>query len=319
MYYDGDTRIFSYDASYRLLPIVTLKPGLVYSGNGTATSPRIISTSGTSDITVYNYNYTGGEQVFVAPSAGTYQLEVWGAEGGDNLSGTGGKGGYAKGNVTLSAGDKLYINVGGKGSTPSVSGGYTGVVSGGYNGGGAGYDKDQEGVGGGGATHIATKSGVLSSLSSYTSNIKLVAGGGGGGSTNSAGYGGAGGGTTGGSGYDAYNNMGTTGYVGTGATASAGGYSYVSEQTGDQDYTRGSFGQGGPGYTRYGGNGGGGGYYGGGGSIRGHGGGGGGSGYIGGVTSGTTTAGSASMPNPLGSGNITGKSGNGYARITKIS
>jgi hypothetical protein len=46
--------------------------------------------------------------------------------------------------------------------------------------------------------------------------------------------------------------------------------------------------------------------------------GGGGSSYIGGVTNGQTITGNESMPNPRGTGNITGNSGNGYARITVI-
>jgi len=65
------------------------------------------------------------------------------------------------------------------------------------------------------------------------------------------------------------------------------------------------------------GGGGGGGYYGGGGGGGYCGGGGGGSSYTGGVTSGQTIAGNASMPNPSG-GNMIGRLGNGFARITYL-
>ena len=69
--------------------------------------------------------------------------------------------------------------------------------------------------GGGGATHIATQSGVLSSLSSTTNSILVVAGGGGGtydGSSSPSAYGHGGGyvGQTG--------NARSTGYVSYGGT-----------------------------------------------------------------------------------------------------
>ena len=140
---------------------------------------------------VKNYSYTGGVQQVTLP-AGRYKLEVWGAQGGDDGS-IGGLGGYAVGNLTLSSTDTLYIVVGGEG------GNYNNPT-GGYNGGGAGgtYHEYRYGAGGGGATHIALRSGLLSSLSSYRSDILLVAGGGGGADGNGAG-GGTGGGTSGGS------------------------------------------------------------------------------------------------------------------------
>lgn len=96
--------------------------------------------------------------MFVAPSAGTYQLEVWGAEGGSAWYSTispysfdGGKGGYAKGNVTLSQGDKLFINVGGRGgSTSGTANSVQNLGGSGYNGGGAGWHAP----GGGGSSYI---------------------------------------------------------------------------------------------------------------------------------------------------------------------
>ena len=120
---------------------------------------------------IYNFDYTGTEEIFTAPVTGTYKLEVWGAQGQSNLLTTpvttGGYGGYASGLVTLKADDTIYINVGQKGRSYIKS----------YNGGGFGQ------LSGGGATHIATKSGLLSSLENNKSNILIVAGGGGGNDT----------------------------------------------------------------------------------------------------------------------------------------
>ena len=68
----------------------------------------------------YDFAYTGSIQTFTAPKTGIYQLETWGAQGGDaedtenNLVARGGYGAYAKGEVFLTQGETLYINVGGQ-------------------------------------------------------------------------------------------------------------------------------------------------------------------------------------------------------------
>ena len=68
----------------------------------------------------YNFAYTGSIQTFTAPKTGIYQLETWGAQGGNaedsenNLVARGGYGAYAKGEVLLVQGEKLYIGVGGQ-------------------------------------------------------------------------------------------------------------------------------------------------------------------------------------------------------------
>ena len=123
---------------------------------------------------VWNFAYTGGVQSWTTPCNGTYKLEVWGAQGGDNYcwsysgvlqgTGTGGKGGYASGNKSLNKGDMLYTLIGGKGSNATWGG------------------SDNKKAGGGGATHIATTNrGLLSNYNSYRSDLLIVAGGGGGG------------------------------------------------------------------------------------------------------------------------------------------
>lgn len=215
-----------------------------------------------------SFGATNNEQIFTAPVKGYYQLETWGAQGGYH----GGYGAYSTGVVLLEEGQKLYINVGG--SIPSQ-------YVGGYNGGGnAWYGSSQQGYAGGGATHIATVSGLLKNLSNNRNAVLIVAAGGGGQHTASSYRGSHGGGYLGVNGYDTYRDtVGFNGYSGSGASLTAGGYAIQ----GGSNCGRGAFGQGGS-YCNmgFGGYGGGGGWYGGGGSNRGsHGGGGGGSSYIG--------------------------------------
>lgn len=245
---------------------------------------RVSSGSGAG--TVVWQSGTPGQHNFNA-SAGSYTLEVWGAQGGTGAGGgtAGGRGGYAKGDITLSAGETMRIFVGGHPTNRD----------GGFNGGGRTYSS-QAGAGGG-ATDVRIGGTAFSS--------RVIVAGGGGGSQYRAG--GHGGGATGGNGVNGY------GSPGLGGTQTAGGGGPNS----------GSLGQGGNsvvGGDGYGGGAGGGGYYGGGGGSSDHSivddsGGGGGSGYIGGVQNGQNIAGNASMPNPSG-GTMTGRAGHGYARIT---
>lgn len=132
---------------------------------------------------VANFNYTGAVQSFTIPLYGTSKLECWGAQGGPtsiSASYTGGLGGYSYGNSFFSQDKNLYIYVGGAGvgATDMYQ-----SLAGGYNGGGnvTGDNTVNHYTGsGGGATHIASASGLLSTLSSNTSAVLIVAGGGGG-------------------------------------------------------------------------------------------------------------------------------------------
>lgn len=83
--------------------------------------------------TVFNYSYTGTVQEVTLPP-GRYKLQCWGAQGGNSgsYSGTGSKGGYSEGEITLTEVTTLYIFVGGKGGNGSS----TSLVNGGWNGGG---------------------------------------------------------------------------------------------------------------------------------------------------------------------------------------
>ena len=234
---------------------------------------------------VSSTTYTNsGEQVYTIPSTGIYKLEVWGAQGGQYSTTTPGYGSYSVGYANLTKGTILYIVNGGSGITAAASATFT---AGGYNGGGqANYGAGT----GGGATHIATANGLLSTLSSQTGNILIVAGGGGGtGVYNTNETGGSGGGisgVTGGHNSSSFPGGGTGGTQTSGGTPGAsGGVGGASGGVGAVAGTAGAFGAGGKGgyettYTQ-GAGAGGGGYYGGAGGSARNGGGGGGSGYIG--------------------------------------
>ena len=94
--------------------------------------------------------YTGSETKVTTPIAGDYVFELYGAQGNADSLSTAGKGGYIKGNISLSKNTDLYVNIGGKN---------------GYNGGGSGK------VTGGGATSIALRSGSLYNLCTTTRKI----------------------------------------------------------------------------------------------------------------------------------------------------
>lgn len=261
------------------------------------------------------FNYTGGAQTFTAPHTGTYTLETWGAEGGTAPSyGTGGRGGYSKGSVTLTKGETVYIHVGQKG----VNGGSGSNAA--YNGGGAPQSNHQFIGGGGGATDIRLTSGAWNLSAGLNSRIIVAGGGGGGGAEWGAGneYAGAGGGTNGQDSGWAGSNQGSS--PGRGGTQTSGGGPIL-----------GTFGIGATSTTGQSGSGGGGWYGGGGQNTSPDSGGGGGSGYVltstshkpAGysvpstyyMTSTQTIAGNASMPSVSG-GTQVGQTGDGKAKIT---
>lgn len=241
--------------------------------------------------TYRNFAFTGGIQSLNLTS-GTYKLECWGAQGGisGHYATATNTGGYARGNKTFSAPTKVYVCVGGKGVN-GTSG--TTTPAGGYNGGGNGGRGNSDNAAGGGATHMAVRTGLLKDLASYKGDVLIVAGGGGGNGCNTVG--GMGGGSVGKDG-----SSGSYPPSGKGGTQTAGGSGYQ---------VSGSFGKGADGASAssWGSGGGGGGWYGGGAGASLSGGasaGGGGSGYVGGVTGGSMTTG--------------GRTGNGYARITVL-
>ena len=270
------------------------------------------------------YSFTGEVQTFTVPSSGTYKLEVWGAQGGNDVdypsTNFGGRGGYATGEVYLSAGTTLYIYVGSQGSGCNTSSWYS--------------------SGGGGATDIRLVGGTWNNSSGLLSRILVAGGGGGRHGKNYESPGGAYVGNDGGG--SSSPSFTTNGYTITGSTDQNGGSStYIS------NVVAGSFGYGNStGQTNTCSVGG---YNGGAAGSDGWANGGAGGGWYGGCASWPTSAGgsayvltsgsykpsgyspgssyymtntslisgNAQMPNPAG-GLMTGRSGNGYARITRL-
>jgi hypothetical protein len=182
------------------------------------------------------FNYTGSQQSVTIASTGVYTLEVWGAEGG----GGGYYGNYAKGTITLNAGDTIYAFVGGQGGNNGA--GWPDAGSGGGTcSGGTSYP----GWGGGGSTSFRRNGTDNSS--------RILVGGGGGGRYRNGGGGGGADGQPGGAASEGGGGGGGSYGYGDGAQSGGGG----------------SLGQGGNGGCAGshggGGGGGGGGFYGGGG------------------------------------------------------
>lgn len=262
---------------------------------------------------ILNCPYSGSSKTITLPK-GKYRLECWGAQGGYRSSSDyGGKGGYARGTLTLTADTVIILVAGGSGNT--------GGTNGGFNGGG----KRDTYPGGGGGSDVRIKN------NNYLSRVIVAGGGGSDGASNKPG--GYGGGTSGKSATESY------GSYGQGGTQTGNGSGSTSSSPSDNS-NYGGFGFGGYGSHRssgYGGAGGGG-WYGGCGAYpdssgdddRG---GGGGSGYI--YTSGTASNypsgctlnsvyyltdtslvnGGTSFTDYDGS-TVTGHSGNGAVRIT---
>lgn len=162
-----------------------------YTNNYTYVDNKLTIPNVTTNVeikaTTY-FDYSGSPQMMKISTTGIYQIEAWGAQGGESKetaeNSTGGYGGYSTGEITLSTNQNLYIYVGGKGE--ACNGNLGG--KGGYNGGGSGGNGATDtgtiyigGCGGGGATHVSTKDDILSNLSSNISDILMVSGGGGGG------------------------------------------------------------------------------------------------------------------------------------------
>lgn len=285
----------------------------------------------TYDRNVWNYEFTGYEQMFVTPKAGTYKVELWGSEGGAYSGFEGGKGAYVSGIIDLTRNDRFYVLVGNK--TAYTTGScYSTNTNNTFNGskfGGCGI--------GGGATDLRIlKGNIWYDTHALASRIIVAAGGGASinyydSATGEKGYGGAAGGLRGIDGLGTNPSVSSY-FAGKGATQTKYNFGYYSEAITTT---------GGGGY--YAGQGGRGGNSGGGSSFI--------SGYKGCIaitsesditpicteeedptnqdiscsyhysgykfTDGVMIAGNEEMTDPDGS-TVTGHSGNGYARITLI-
>ena len=116
------------------------------------------------------FEFTGTEQSFVVPS-GVHMLhvELVGGTGGEG-GGIGGAAAVVSGDLEVTPGETLYLEVGGNGKKGSEG------SEGGFNGGGGGSG----GGGGGGASDIRLEP-SSAGLLSLTSRVAIAAGGGGGG------------------------------------------------------------------------------------------------------------------------------------------
>lgn len=278
----GTTNASSAEVTLTTLNTVAGREG-TYTGSILSSAPSKSLGSGGgggggSGSNVVTLNYTGAAQTWQVPAGVTsIQIECWGAQGATSAPGLGG---YSKGSLAVTPGQTLYIYVGQAGGFASGSGmQFTSTT---FNGGGRGttYNGVEGGGSGGGASDVRT--------STTLSTRVIVAGGGGSGyqTSGASPIGGNGGGTNGANGAD---YPGYPGSAGLGGTQSAGGFrGQLSSGSGTIAFS-GALGVGGDSPSNNYGSGGGGGYYGGGGGDNTAGGG--GSSYIGGVTSGTTTAG----------------------------
>ena len=115
------------------------------------------------------FAYAGKVQQYIVPTTGYYEVELWGAKGGNSY---GGNGGYTKGTIYLEKGDIYYFYIGQNGHAVNINCGNTA-----FNGGGSTtvVNTTQCGSGGGGATDIRLTTDAKSRI--------MVAGGGGGGSS----------------------------------------------------------------------------------------------------------------------------------------
>jgi hypothetical protein len=238
-------------------------------------------------------SYTGGEQTYKVPDGvSSIKVTAVGAPGGGGGPGfgggrsAGGAGATVTEELSVSAGETLYIEIGGPGAAGTGGAFGSGAAGGGgFDGGGAGGGPGGDptqgtwsgaGGGGGGATTVETGSCGTSCPSAGTlSSRLLVAGGGGGGGGDQLG---------GPGGNGSQNGEAGTYYASNPSTGGAGGQNSNGEgSTGTVGYP-GSGGGGGGGYAGGGGGQGGSGNFGGGG-------GGGGSSYGPGATFGTASAG----------------------------
>ena len=138
--------------------------------------------------TVFDFDYTGGEQTFIAPVSGTYRLETWGAGAGrTEISYSFGS--YTSGLINFEKNTNLYVYVGENGYKKTYN--HTSATYR-FNGGGYGnfacykYYLDTENnpnygmdYAGGGATDIRLENGIWNNFESLKSRIMVAAGSGG--------------------------------------------------------------------------------------------------------------------------------------------
>lgn len=217
---DVKSRAFKWVVSVALL--LSIFNASISQNAGAVSAAPVADCSAVTTCTV-TFAYTGDYYSWTVPlGVSSIVVDAYGAAGGlsnyRTNTATASKGGRVQATLSATAGETLYIYVGGAGTTAS---GTSIASSAGWNGGGKGGYGNLSvaywGSGGGGASDIRTSVGVLSSRI-------LVAGGGGGSACNVCGAadnGGNGGGLTGANGATAASGSVVAG----GGTQSAGGNS----------------------------------------------------------------------------------------------
>jgi hypothetical protein len=218
------------------------------------TSALAMMTAAQADAATTTLTFTGSEVTWTAPTTGVYDILAYGAQGGNHTFAAfvpGGLGAEAGGDVTLTAGTRLTVLVGGKGGSYAGGGGSFVLV--------------------GGSTLVAAGGGGGAGTAGFGNGGGGLASSSGGAGTN----GGAGGKNGGGGGYGS--GLFLPGGGGAGVNGPGGGYYGARSITSVAHSSLGSGGFGGGGGANLNGGGGGGGFSGGGGGYYGGGGGGGGS------------------------------------------
>lgn len=128
--------------------------------------------------TKWNYSTTCTAQTFTAPVTAKYKIELWGSQGGIDVTapGYGGSlGAYTSGVIKLTKNQQLHFYIGAQPASNTFSGG--------CNGGGNSRSDGTtvfHGYGGGGATDVRLSNGHWSDFNSLKSRIMVAAGGTGG-------------------------------------------------------------------------------------------------------------------------------------------
>lgn len=153
-------------------PTTTPSPGS--GGGGTTPSNPVNQYIGTK----WNYSTTCTAQTFTAPVTAKYKIELWGAQGGVDVTapGYGGSpGAYTSGVIKLTKTQQLHFYIGAQPGSNTFDGG--------CNGGGNSRSDGAttfHGYAGGGATDVRLSNGIGSSFISLKTRIMVAAGGTGG-------------------------------------------------------------------------------------------------------------------------------------------
>ena len=134
------------------------------------------------------FTYLADTQTYEVPSSGYYEIDAYGAQGGNS----GGLGGEIKGKVYLNKGETLTINTGGiNGYNGGGTGSYTGggattvklnettILTGAGGGGGTGGSNGGNGTGSGGASTISSGTTVIDGTAFAGGSATIIGAGGG--------------------------------------------------------------------------------------------------------------------------------------------